>query len=71
MNLQEHINYASRQLETLNKLRTAIGAALTPEQQVAVSARIASGPDTFITWAATPSGRDMIRLLADEFIAAG
>lgn len=69
MNLLEHINYASRQLEGINKLRTAIGGALTTEQQLAVSGKIAGGPDAFIAWAATPVGRDMLRLLVDEFVA--
>ena len=71
MDLLEHIKYASRQLETLDKVRKAIGDALSSEQQMAVSGKIAGGPDKFITWAATPGGRDMLRMMADEFAASG
>lgn len=71
MDLLEHIKYASRQLETLDKVRAAIGAALTPEQQLAVSAMVKGGPEKFIAWASTPEGRDMIRMMADEFSASG
>lgn len=68
MNLLDHINYASRQLETFDKMRAAIGNALTKDQQLAVSAKIASGPDSFVTWTKTDSGRDMVRMLVDEFV---
>lgn len=67
MTLLEHINYASRQIDSLNRLRTAIGVALTPEQQVAVSAKIAGGPDPFITWVGTPEGKELIQMVADKF----
>jgi hypothetical protein len=71
MDLLEHIKYASRQVESLNAVRKAIGEALTPEQQMAVSAKVAGGPDKFIAWAGTLEGRDMVRMLADEFVASG
>lgn len=50
--------------------RTAIGAALTPEQQVAISARVADGPGKFIAGVTTNEGRAVIKMMADKFIAA-
>lgn len=70
MDLLEHIKYASRQVESLNAVRKAIGAALTQEQQMAVSAKVAGGPGEFIAWVGTPEGQEMVRMLADEFVAS-
>lgn len=71
MNLMEQIAAASRQMEGAARIKAAIGAALTPEQQLAVSAKIADGPERFIVWATTDEGRATIRLMADRFVAAG
>lgn len=70
MNLMEQIAQVSRQLENVNRIRNAIGAALTKEQQLAVSAKIAGGPEKFIEWIATDEGRATVRLVADRFIGA-
>lgn len=70
MNLMEQIARASRQMENAERIKAAIGAALTPEQQLAVSARVADGPAKFIAWCSTNEGRAAIKELADKFIAA-
>ena len=64
MNILEQI---ASQIGAADKLKNAIGAALTPEQQVAVSAKISSGPEAFIAWARTDVGRAAIRELSDKF----
>lgn len=70
MNLMEQIARVSRQMESAERIKSAIGAALTPEQQLAISARVADGPDKFIAWASTNEGRATIRLVADKFVEA-
>lgn len=70
MNLMEQIAAASRQMEAASRVKAAIGRALTAEQQLAVSAKIADGPERFIVWATTDDGRAAIRALADKFTAA-
>jgi len=50
-----------------DRLKMAVGSALTPEQQVAVSALVADGPGRFERWAATDAGRAAIREFADKF----
>ena len=50
-----------------DRLKMAVGNALTPEQQVAVSAMIADGPGRFERWASTDAGRTAIREFADKF----
>lgn len=70
MNLMEQIAKASRQMESAERIKSAIGGALTPEQQLAISARVADGPAKFIAWTSTNEGRATIRMVADRFIAA-
>lgn len=70
MNLMEQIANASRQMENAARIRAAVGSALTSDQQLGVSAKVASGPEQFIAWTQTDEGRATIRLVADRFIAA-
>jgi len=70
VNIMQQIASASKQLETADRLRAAIGSALTAEQQLAVSERIASGPEKFIAWVNSDAGRAAIRKMADDFVAA-
>ena len=70
MNLMQQIANASQQMESAARIRAAVGSALTPEQQLAVSSKVASGPEQFIAWAHTDEGRATIRLVADRFVAA-
>jgi hypothetical protein len=66
MNILEQI---ASQIGVADKLKNAIGMALTSEQQVAVSAKISAGPEAFIAWSRTDAGRAAIRELADKFTA--
>jgi hypothetical protein len=61
------LEQVAAQISAADKLKTAIGMALTPEQQIAVSAKIAGGPDVFVFWSHTDEGRAAIRELADRF----
>lgn len=57
----------AKKIEDGEKLHAAIGAALTPDQQLALSAKIARGPEQFIKWSETDDGRDAIRDMVDLF----
>lgn len=70
MNLMEQIARASRQMESAERIKAAIGGALSAEQQLAISARVTDGPAKFITWCSTNEGRAAIKEMADKFIAA-
>lgn len=58
----------ARKIEQGENLHRAIGIALTPEQQIAVSPLIHDGPERFIEWSTTDMGRAAIRELADKFV---
>jgi 6,7-dimethyl-8-ribityllumazine synthase len=61
------VQQGMQKLQQADRVKIAIGMALTQDQQIAVSAKIANGPDAFIAWAATDDGRAAIRELADKF----
>ena len=63
------ISAAAAQLQTANALKAAIGAALTVDQQVALSLKVIDGPGPFTRWAATDSGKQAIQDFAAKFIA--
>lgn len=54
-------------LQQIDLVTGAVGAALTPEQQLAVSAKVVAGPGEFIAWSETDVGRAAIREFADKF----
>jgi hypothetical protein len=56
-----------QQLASAELIKGAIGAALTPDQQIAVSAKIIAGPGEFVAWSETDSGRAAVREFADKF----
>ena len=61
-----------QQLEVANNLRAAFGAALTEEQQIAVSDKVVVGgqfnPNALLRWLATDEGRKAARGFAEAFI---
>lgn len=63
----DYIDNVGRKLKAAERVHYAIGQALTPDQQTAVSALIVKGPDHFIEWSRTEEGRAAIRELADKF----
>jgi sarcosine oxidase gamma subunit len=60
----------AKTIEQGQSLHAAIGAALTPEQQLNVSSLVAAGPDKFIAWTRTDEGRAAVQALADKFTSA-
>jgi uncharacterized circularly permuted ATP-grasp superfamily protein len=60
----------AKKIENAESLQAAIGAALTQDQQLAVSAKIATGPEEFIAWSKTDAGRTAIKEFADKFTSA-
>lgn len=63
----DYMDSAVRKLKAAERVHYAIGQALTPDQQHAVSALIVKGPDHFIEWSRTDEGRAAIRELADKY----
>ena len=57
-------------LAEVDRMRTMIGQALTPNQQMSISARIGQDPDAFSKFIKTDEGRVALRQLADVFISA-
>lgn len=67
MSIADQINGYVQKVEQMQRMKTAIGRALTPEQQLAVSAKIKDGPDQFIAWLGTPEGTAAARSMAEAF----
>jgi hypothetical protein len=64
----EQLKSAMEQLAFVTKMRDVVGNALSNDQQIAISKKIASNNDSFIDWAKTDEGRAAIRELANKFI---
>ena len=54
--------------ELFEATKTAIGLALSAQQQNAVSAKLAASQNSFLEWSGTDAGKAAIRALVDAFI---
>lgn len=66
--LQHEVSIALKKVGIFDALKTAVGRALTSQQQLAVSARLAVSPTAFIDWLGTEEGRAAAHTLADAFV---
>ena len=60
----------SAQIEIAQRIRTALGNALLPDQQIDISKIVTANKDSFINWIGTDAGRAAVRDFADKFIAS-
>lgn len=64
-----------QQLETANRMKGLVIAALTQEQQIGISQKVMGDinllPPMLMSWLATPEGKAAVCELADKFIASG
>lgn len=61
-----------QQLEVANRIKNVFIAALTPQQQLAISAKIMGDlnllPSMLVSWGSTEAGKQAIQQLANQFI---
>lgn len=67
MSASELLRVAASKMDLFDATKTAIGRALTEDQQVAVSARLAKDPNAFVAWLGTEAGRNSARQMAVDF----
>ena len=70
MSFMQYLGSVGAQLQTGQKVLQAVGAALTPEQQDAISEKLQDGINPLLRWMATPDGAEAVRQLASRFIGA-
>lgn len=63
----EQLQDALAKLAAIDRLRTVVGQALTPTQQMAVSVKLSQDPEAFARWMGTDEGRAAVRELANKF----
>lgn len=69
-NLQQAVSLVMTKASAFDSIKGTIGKALTPQQQLGVSAHLAKSPTAFEDWLRTESGNAAARALADAFIEA-
>ncbi len=68
MSIVDSVADTLKKLETGNKIMWAIGVNLTQEQKDKISAIVQNGPEPFLNWINTESGRTALRAMADKLI---
>lgn len=67
MSASELLRVAASKMDLFDATKVAIGRALSEEQQVAVSAKLARDQNAFITWLGTDAGIVAARQMAEAF----